>query len=329
MTSSDYEMLDLVDDLEGRRLAVVGDVMLDVWLEGPVKRVSPEAPVPVVELASTRQRLGGAANVAAVIGALGGSASVLGLVGDDGGSQLLSELLEEAGGTPLLVEDPSRPTTRKTRVVSGPQQLCRIDEESPGPADGEVADRLRALVQAALDGAEAVVLSDYGKGVLDDGLIALVCGAAAEQGLPVVADPWGAGAARFGAATVVKPNRLEACAALGAARDSSVADLAADLRARIGGGAVLVTDGAAGMALADRAGVYRIPAIRREVADVTGAGDAVAAVLAAALGGGAGLRAAAEMGNAAGAVAVTKRGTAPFGPGELQAVVAGPPAGDG
>ena len=118
MTSSDYEMLDLVDDLEGRRLAVVGDVMLDVWLEGPVKRVSPEAPVPVVELASTRQRLGGAANVAAVIGALGGSASVLGLVGDDGGSQLLSELLEEAAGPPCSSR--TRPAPRPGRPVSCP-----------------------------------------------------------------------------------------------------------------------------------------------------------------------------------------------------------------
>jgi len=329
MTSPGGEMLESVAGLEGVRLAVIGDVMVDVWLEGPVRRVSPEAPVPVVELTATRRRLGGAANVAAVIGSLGGSASVLGLVGDDGGSRLVADLLREAGGVPVLVEDPSRPTTRKTRVVSGPQQLCRIDEESSAPPSGEVAERLSASVPAILDEAEAVVLSDYGKGVLDDDLIALVCRGAAERGLPVVADPWGSGVARFGATTVVKPNRLEACTALDAPLDTPVVDLAVALRERMDGAAVLVTDGADGMALADEDGFHRIAAIRREVADVTGAGDAVAAVLAAVLGGGGELRVAAGLGNAAGAVAVTKRGTAPFSLGELRAVVAGPTAGDG
>ncbi len=323
MTDLDESLLEVLEMFEGTRIAIIGDVMLDVWLEGPTRRISPEAPVPVIELTTRESRLGGAANVASVVAGLGGSMNVLGVTGDDEGADRLEEGLRAAGASFRLCRDVNRPTTRKTRIVSGPQQVCRVDEESVAPMDDGVTRCIHDALEVTLDGADAVVLSDYGKGLVDDVLVAEVVRRASARGLPVIADPWGDGARRFHAATLVKPNRHEACVALGLSSGEavSVGDLAVALWARMSGSAVLVTDGPGGMALVVDGEPVVIPAIRREVTDVTGAGDSVAAVLALSLACGADLEVAARLGNAAGGVAVTKRGTTPFDRSELAAAL--------
>ena len=306
------------------RLLVVGDVMLDVWVDGPVRRISPEAPVPVVDVASRSSRLGGAANVAGLAVSLGAEVDVIGLVGADGAGEELREIIEGTGARSDLVVDSERPTTCKTRVVSGGHQVCRLDDEIRRPIDGRCEDAVVELVEDRLGSADVMVLSDYGKGVLTDRVLHVATEAAARRSVPVVADPSGNRAALFGGADVVKPNRSEALAALGAdfGDEHSAVDLAVALSERLGGTTVMVTDGRHGIGLAAGGTGSTISGIPREVADVTGAGDAVATTVALVLGAGFDLDMAAALGNAAGAVAVSRFGTAPFTAEDLLSIAA-------
>jgi D-beta-D-heptose 7-phosphate kinase / D-beta-D-heptose 1-phosphate adenosyltransferase len=301
------------------RVAVVGDIMLDVWIDGPVRRISPEAPVAIVDVTSRLSRLGGAANVAGLVGVLGAGAPLLGVIGDDETGAELSSLVGSATSCSLLVCDASRRSTRKTRIVSNGQQVCRLDEEDRISISVDVEDQLLNRMDDAFDNADAVIISDYGKGVVTDRIADEVIVGAQRRGLAVIVDPSGGDAFRFSAADIVKPNRLEALAAVGLAPDVEmpVLELASLLRARLGDCDVLVTDGRHGIGVASADGAYLVPGIPREVADVTGAGDAVAAVVALAVGAGLELETVARMGNAAGAVAVSKWGTAPFALNEL------------
>ena len=316
----------VVTSLAGRRLLVVGDVMLDEYLAGDAHRVCPEAPVPVVEVARRWAVPGGAGNAAANAAALGGHATLGGVIGDDPAAVTLARCVREAGVEPTgLVPDPTRPTTVKMRVLARGQQVIRADTESRTPIPAGPAGQLAAWAEWLAAGADAILLSDYGKGVLADGLAARVIAAARRAGRPVVVDPKGPDATRFRGATVVKPNLGELGELTGRAIRSTTDLVESGLRLadELEGSAILVTRGAEGMALFRAGDVPRLlpAAPARRVFDVTGAGDTAAATLALGLAAGLSVEAASRLANAAAGVAVSKVGTAAVSPGELLAAL--------
>jgi D-beta-D-heptose 7-phosphate kinase/D-beta-D-heptose 1-phosphate adenosyltransferase len=268
-----------------RRILVVGDLMLDRYLWGDVPRISPEAPVPVLRLARETEVAGGAANVARNLVGLGLQVRLAGVTGDDEQRGRLLRLLAEQGvETDGVLPDPARPTTTKTRIVGDHQQMLRIDAERAAPLDGAIAERLLAGIDRQLPDVDCVLLSDYAKGVLLGDLCARLIGAARARGLPVLVDPKGSDFGRYRGATLISPHRSEL--ALAARVDGERLDpllgAAASLRERLGLEQLLLTLGELGVALVDGTGVQRIPAVAREVFDVSGAGDTVIATMAAA-----------------------------------------------
>ena len=319
----------LVERFPGRRVLVVGDLMLDEFIFGHVSRISPEAPVPVVEVSRRSYVPGGAANTAANVAALGASVSLAGLVGTDGNAAEVRRLLAAMGvdGTPV-VGDPARPTTTKTRILAGTQQVVRIDQETPAAMSAKVEALLLAAVRAALPGVQACVLSDYGKGVVTPSFAARLIELTTAAGVPTVVDPKGVDYAKYRGATVVKPNQLEAGKVLNRdLRTSADVDAAGrDLLTLLGPAtAVLVTRGPQGMSLFTPGGAtVHVPTLAREVYDVTGAGDTVAAAMAVTLAVGGTLEQACRLATAAAAVVVGKVGTATCSWEELRGALAVP-----
>jgi rfaE bifunctional protein kinase chain/domain len=300
--------------LHGARLLVVGDVMLDRYWFGEVERISPEAPVPVVRISSTEERLGGAANVARNITALGARAGLLSVVGQDEPGRSVTALLKQAKVADHLHEDPTLATTVKLRVIGRRQQIARIDFESAPLA--EVLAAHFQQFQSLLQTHDLVVLSDYGKGGLAH--IARMIESARAAGRPVIVDPKGDDYSRYAGATLITPNRAELREVVGRWRDE--ADLerrAQKLRAELGLQALLLTRSEEGMSLFDQQGTWTVPAQAREVFDVSGAGDTVIAVLATMLAVGAGLKEAVTLANRAGGIVVGKLGTATVSYAEL------------
>jgi D-beta-D-heptose 7-phosphate kinase/D-beta-D-heptose 1-phosphate adenosyltransferase len=312
--------------LAGRRIAVVGDVMLDHFLVGRVDRISPEAPVPVVRFARDEYRPGGAANVAANIASLGGGASLVGVIGTDDAAVQLGRCLHEAGlETAGLVVDAARPTTRKMRVVtSRNQQVARIDYEVDGDASDATLGALSAGAADAASRADAVVLSDYRKGVVTPELIRAAVDAGRARRIPVLVDPKVPRADRYEGATLITPNHHEAeLMTQRSIRTVDDARLAARTLSEQTGASVIITWGEHGMWVLDASVPSPVeaalPAVAREVADVTGAGDTVIAVLALALAAGAPLVDAARLANLAAGLVVARFGPASLSPPELQA----------
>jgi len=310
--------------IAGRRLAVVGDAMLDHFVWGSVDRISPEAPVPVVRVREETWKLGGAANVAAGIRALGADAMFFGLCGRDEAASTLRRLLGERGISPDgLVTDDARPTTLKTRIIAHNQQVCRTDREHDGAID---AACLAALVDGLRGGGpfDGIVLSDYGKGVLTDESLPALIRAAREAGVPLVVDPKRGDYAKYRGATSLTPNQREAEQACGHAI-SDAADLGRagrKLLAVTDADALLITRGEHGMALFLRdGGEHHLPAVATTVYDVTGAGDTVIAVYTTCLAAGAGHLEAARLANHAAGLAVRELGTAAVTLEQLRAVL--------
>ena len=303
-------------------MAVIGDVMLDRYLFGDTERLSPEAPVPVVTIRSSRATLGGAANVAANVAALGAVALLAGVLGDDDhGALVRTELASTQLDDRYLVTVTDRPTTTKTRVVARGQQVVRIDEEREAPLESNDVARLWAVVDAMLASADAVVLEDYNKGTLVAALIRDLIASARRRGIPIVVDPKYHHFFDYGGATVFKPNRRELEAALGAGvdlgRDPTALPRARD---RLAVDHLLVTLGADGMALVTPDGrQWRAASRAREVFDVSGAGDTVTAWVATALAGGASVTEAAFLANYAAGIEVGKAGVATVSPDEVLA----------
>jgi D-beta-D-heptose 7-phosphate kinase/D-beta-D-heptose 1-phosphate adenosyltransferase len=324
---SELTPAEVVARIPGRRVLVVGDVMLDEYLFGDVRRISPEAPVPVVELRRRADGPGGAASAAANCAGLRCRALLAGVVGDDeAGRRLREALLARGVATEGLLVDGRRPTTAKTRVIAHGQQVVRVDQEDRSALPESLEGRLLAFVRERLAWADACVLSDYAKGVVSASLARGLIGACAAAGKPLVADPKGRDASKYRGASVLKPNLNEAALLLRREVDSPQAALEAGARlAGELGGAVLLTRGADGMTLFRPHREHaHFPAQAREVFDVTGAGDTVAATLAAALAAGADLEMAARLaGRAAGAV-VGRLGASAATPEDL----AGPWAGE-
>jgi D-beta-D-heptose 7-phosphate kinase/D-beta-D-heptose 1-phosphate adenosyltransferase len=308
-----------------RRVLVVGDLMLDRYQWGNVRRISPEAPVPVLRLERETEVAGGAANVARNLVGLGLRVCMAGVTGQDAHRQRLLALLREQGvETDAVLPDPTRPTTTKTRVVADHQQMLRIDAERIVKVDGDLAERLLAAVEQRLGQVDAVLLSDYAKGVLTGDLCADLITRARERGLPVLVDPKGSDFTRYRGATAITPNRAELAHATGVDGDDLDALLVAAERMRehLELEQLMLTLGDLGVALVDATGLHRIPAVAREVFDVSGAGDTVIATVAAGRAAGLDSIDTAHLANLAAGVVVGKVGTAAIAADELVAAIA-------
>lgn len=300
--------------LQAARVLVVGDAMLDRYWFGSVERISPEAPVPVVRIEREVERLGGAANVALNVQALGAGATLLTVVGADEPARTLQALLASAGVATLLGTDPQLRTIVKLRVIGRSQQLLRVDFENQ--PDHEVLAGMLDSHARALHAHDAVLFSDYGKGGLTH--IPRMIALAREQGRAVLVDPKGSDYRRYAGATVVTPNRAELAQVIGPwASEAQLEERAQNLRVSLGLQGVLLTRSEEGMSLFDAEGHARVPALAREVFDVTGAGDTVIATLATMLACGLTLREALPIANRAGGIVVGKFGTASVSYAEL------------
>jgi D-beta-D-heptose 7-phosphate kinase/D-beta-D-heptose 1-phosphate adenosyltransferase len=299
------------------RVLVVGDIMLDRYFWGKVRRISPEAPVPVVKMQRTSVTLGGAGNVAANLAGLGCTVSVVGLCGQDERAESLRELLTQKRVNQCLIEDASRPTITKTRIMAHKQQVLRLDEEDTRAPSTEIEQQIKDHVIEELSRCQVLILSDYGKGMfaskaLSRDLIDL----ARRFKRPVLVDPKGADWERYRQATCITPNTAELETVVGKGLEEDEALLigsAQEVCVRFGLERLLVTRGAQGMCLVgpgDR--ITLIPAQAREVYDVSGAGDTVIATLAAALAAGASFEQAARTANTAAGIVVGKLGTQPI-----------------
>ncbi len=315
----------LLKKMRGRRILVLGDVMLDEFLWGKVARISPEAPVPVVEVTSQSFHLGGAGNVASNVRALGGDAILAGVVGDDAAGRKIQEELAATGvEASLAVSESGRPTTIKTRIIAHHQQVVRADREHSDDIPDALEDDLLVRVRAALRKCDALIVSDYQKGVVTPRLMKAVLAMARREKAPVLVDPKLRHFALYQRVAVVTPNQGEAEQASGI-RIRTAADLRAaghKILKMLGCQAVLVTRGELGMSLFERGRrEVHIPTAAREVFDVTGAGDTVIAMLGLALCAGARPREAASLANYAAGVVVGKLGTATATPEEVLAAV--------
>jgi D-beta-D-heptose 7-phosphate kinase/D-beta-D-heptose 1-phosphate adenosyltransferase len=307
------------------RVLVIGDLILDHFVWGKVERISPEAPVPVVEVERESKLLGGAANVAHNIRALGGQVELCGFVGDDKEGQELLEMLREKGiGLEGILINDHRPTTIKTRVIAGVQQIVRFDREKRIPLSLEEEKHIKGILRKRWGEVDCVLVSDYGKGVLTKGIMEEIRNLKRKKEKKVIVDPKIGNFHLYKGMTIMTPNTREA----EAAANKSISDLET-LRSvgrlimrRLSLEALLITRGEAGMALfMPRRPVVLIPTVAKEVYDVTGAGDTVAAVLSLGLASGLDYLESAILSNCAAGVVVGKLGTAVVHPSELKHAV--------
>lgn len=301
------------------RILVFGDVMLDRYWHGSTDRISAEAPIPVVDIRTVEDRLGGAANVALNVASLGGSAGLVGAVGYDDSSQILRDKLSSAGIEDCLVSVADRPTSTKFRIMSRKQQMVRADFESTEALAAEV---FMPVLEECLGRYDALVLSDYDKGVLAEPLAAIDFAKKAHK--PVLVDPKFKDFLAYAGATLVKPNQNEFDAAVGGWQsEREMVEKARVMMSNLGFGSMLITRGADGMTLVQQDGPeLHLPARSREVFDVSGAGDTVIATLAAALASGESLTDAVQLCNVSAGIVVTKMGTASVSGPELRLEVA-------
>lgn len=310
--------------LSGTRVLCVGDVMLDRFVYGAVDRISPEAPIPVLLVEREKHMLGGAGNVAANMASLGIKPALLSMTGKDSAGEEIDKQLTEIGIGAALETVAGHTTTVKSRFIGGQQQVLRVDREKPLALTREQEDGLIARAEPLIAQTGAVVLSDYGKGLLTDRVIAGIIALARKHAKPVVVDPKGRDFSRYRGATVITPNRkeLEAATSMKAGSDDDARAASMKIIIECGIGAVLATRGKDGMSLiAGNDAPLHIPAYAREVFDVSGAGDTVVAAFAGALAAGISWRNAALIANAAAGIAVGKPGTAIVWPEEIARLI--------
>ncbi len=307
-------ILELVQAFGKTSVVIVGDVMLDQFLVGRVTRISPEAPVPVVEFARDEHRMGGAANVAHNARALGASVELIGVIGQDAaGERLLEEFRARGLGVAGLLTDPSRRTTTKVRIVTDRnQQVARVDYETDAEVGADLERALASQVESRSASARVIVISDYLKGVVTRRLMSRIVSFASRRQIPVLVDPKIPHIEYYAGTTLITPNHHEAEIAthlrIRTPHDARAAAAAFRRQANCQG--VLITLGEEGMWLADGAVEGHLPATAREVADVTGAGDTVIATLALALAAGGTSAEAARLANEAAGIVVGKFGPA-------------------
>jgi rfaE bifunctional protein kinase chain/domain len=303
-----------VRSFRGRTVLVVGDLILDRYLWGSATRVSPEAPVLVVDVDREELRLGGAANVAHNVLALGATPVLLGVVGVDGPAGRFDELLRSHGvdGAPGVVADPERRTTLKTRIVAHNQQVLRADEETRVPLPAPVESRLWERIESLLPRADGVLISDYGKGVVTPRLLSSLLPELTRRGIPCAVDPKEEHFLRYEGVTVITPNLAEAAQAWGRRirTESDLTGAGFGLRERLRAEAVLITRGEQGRSLFTGEGHMHFPTRAQRVYDVTGAGDTVIAAIASALAARTPLPEACVLANHAAGLVVAELGTA-------------------
>lgn len=307
---------ELFDSFERKTIAVVGDVMLDRYFWGSVNRISPEAPVPVVDVESESARLGGAANVAHNIHSLGGETLLVGVVGDDSSGELLLKTMKENGFfTGGIIRDPDRPTTVKTRIIAHHQHIVRIDRELRTDIRDSIARQIVNFVRENIASIDAIILEDYNKGVATPTLIQQLIALAHQHKKIITADPKFNNFFEYKNVTVFKPNKLEVEKILNRKvdTDESVTTAAGELLKRLQAESVLITRGEHGMTLVERNGdITHVPARARKVADVSGAGDTVISTLTIAMAGGANAKEACMLANVAGGVVCGEVGVVPI-----------------
>ncbi|MEZ6029888.1 MAG: D-glycero-beta-D-manno-heptose-7-phosphate kinase [Hyphomonadaceae bacterium] len=314
-----------IERLSGGTVLVVGDVMVDHYVTGRVQRVSDEAPVPVIHVADERWTAGGAANVAANIAALGGRAVLVGLTGGDPAGSTLAGVLAVMSDRveSHLVTEPGRPTTIKTRYMGGQHQIVRVDREQAAPVARNTEDQLVRIIEELTEDCGAIMLSDYAKGTLTDRVLAAAIAAAKKAGVPVIVDPKRADWSAYSGAAIITPNRKELQHATNVAcsGDDECASAAA-IAMKTTGAAILLTRSEQGMSLyRDGQPPLHLAAKAREVFDVSGAGDTVAATVALGLAAGLASETAMQAANIAAGIVVAKRGTATASPDELMAEI--------
>lgn len=309
----------------GRRVLVVGDLMLDRYLWGAVERISPEAPVPVVRLDHKTHVAGGAANVALNLRGLGCTVSLAGVVGwDEDGRQLLELLQNSSIDTAAILAALDRPTICKTRILGGRQQMLRVDVEKAGELSSDLQRAILERIEAQVSGCSTIILSDYGKGLLSDSVCQAIIRRGRELSIPTLVDPKGLHYEKYAGCDVISPNRLE----LAAATSTNYGDLelllqkGEGLRVRLGIEHLVVTLGELGITLLESSSVQRFPALAREVFDVSGAGDTVIATTGAAIAAGLPLHEAIRLANVAAGIVVGRLGTVPISKDELLARLA-------
>ncbi len=317
-----------IEDFSQASVLVIGDLIVDQFIWGEVRRISPEAPVPVVDVRRENLMLGGAANVLNNIHSLGGRATLCGVVGDDAMADRLIGLVSDLD-LPVdgIFRSDDRPTMVKTRVIAHSQQVVRFDREKRHPLPSACLQQIKSFLESQLDSFDAIVISDYAKGMIcPEVMEVLRRWLAGNTAVPVIVDPKpGPGRlSLFQGMSVLTPNHAEAemLAGMEISTDEQLVTAARRLLAETGCQAVLVTRGEAGMALLERdRGLYTIPTRAQEVFDVTGAGDTVVAVLSLGLASGMGFRLAAQLANYAAGIVVGKVGTATVNTEELKAVL--------
>lgn len=312
-----------IDRFSKAKVLVVGDVMLDHYIWGTVNRISPEAPVPVVNVTKETVLLGAAANVVNNIHSIGGNVSICGVIGrDDAGRQLERMLRAQGIPTDGLVVDDSRPTTIKTRVIAHNQQVVRFDRETKDGIGRDVHRRIFDIVKHRVDdGLDAVIISDYCKGVVTSELVRDIVGLARKKGLIVSVDPKVSHFGIYRGVTILTPNTKEASigSRIEIEDEESLLRAGSALLKRLKCDAVLITRGEHGMSLFEKSGkITHIPTVAREVFDVTGAGDTVISILTVAMAAGAGMVDAARLSNFAAGIVVGIVGTATVRPDELK-----------
>jgi len=322
---NERELLRMLDGLARPRVLIVGDLILDRYVDGDVSRISPEAPIPILAARSTEDRLGGACNVAANLRAMEASVEILGVIGKDGNGQQLLALMRGIGiEVDGCVIDHERPTIEKTRMISGVHQILRVDWEKSHPVSAMVEEALLAGLERRVASAHSVILSDYGKGVLTRRVCQAVIAAARRARVPVLVDPKGSDYTRYAGATLVTPNRKEAEQAI-ARRLASFDDLpdaARELMRIASLDCAVITLGADGIYFLDaKGGSDRVPTQARKVFDVTGAGDTVIANLALGLGAGLELGVAVRLANHAAGIVVGRLGAASVTRAELRSAL--------
>lgn len=297
----------------------MGDAMLDVYLQGDVDRISPEAPVPVVRVRERRFALGGAANVAQNAAASGATAVLVAVAGKDPAGDKLREMLRAISTSDSSILPVTRPTTTKTRILARSQQVVRFDEEDDSDLDSSAIAGIGGILEDVVGTCDALVLEDYNKGVLVPAVIERSIELARARGIPIVVDPKYRNFFAYRGATIFKPNRREMESALGAAMRLEDSGTLPKTLERLGAEHLLLTLGERGMALVSHDGtVAQIPTTAREVYDVVGAGDTVTAYLAASLSAGATALEAAMVANLAAGVEVGKLGAATVSPAEIE-----------
>ncbi len=314
---------DFVKNFTQRRILVIGDVMLDRFVYGDVNRISPESPVPVLAIKREDKMLGGSGNAVSNLKGLGAKADLIACVGEDESAAQVKELIEELGYESVgILSFDDRPTTEKTRYLAGHQQLLRADYEQVKPLDATQNEKLLQKLDDALPGCDAVLMSDYGKGLLDEATVQAIIQRARSAQKPVIIDPKGTDYSRYKGASAITPNKKELSEATGGMAvnsDEEVIKAAQILIAECGIEAVIATRSKDGISVitGSDAPVHIKSASDVEVYDVSGAGDTVISVVAAAIGSGASLEDAARLANIAGSIVVAKVGTAAIRADEL------------